>query len=149
LARELHDNFNNDIVRHASMILRDEGRGTIRLALRPESLGNVKIRLEMAENKITGHIVVESEEALRAFEREIHSLEQAFKDSGFQGANLEMSLAADGRGADQFQQGEQARALLSVFAAASRYEAQEWAESPPVEAPGLYQRGQPVINMLA
>jgi hypothetical protein len=151
LARELHQNFNNDIVRHASMILRDEGRGTIRLALRPESLGHVKIRLEMAENKITGHIVVESEEALRAFEREIHSLEQAFKDSGFQGASLEMSLASDGRGAGepayQFRQEEQARALLSGFAA-SRYEDQEWAE-PLVEASGLYQRGQPVINMLA
>jgi hypothetical protein len=150
LARELHQNFNNDIVRHASMILRDEGRGTIRLALRPESLGNVKIRLEMAENKITGHIVVESEEALRAFEKEIHSLEQAFKDSGFQGANLEMSLASDGRGAgeaaDQFRQG---REFLSGFTAASMYEDQEWAESSLVEAPGLYQHGQSTINMLA
>jgi flagellar hook-length control protein FliK len=50
----------------------------------------------MAENKITGHIVVESEEALRAFEREIHSLEQAFRDSGFEGAELDFSLSQGG-----------------------------------------------------
>jgi len=97
LARELHQNFNGDIVRHASMALRDGGEGTIRLALKPESLGNVKIHLEMTENKITGHIVVESEEALNAFRREIASLEQAFRDSGFENANLNLSLTADGR----------------------------------------------------
>ncbi|HCC36356.1 MAG TPA: hypothetical protein DEQ14_01355 [Treponema sp.] len=148
LARELHNNFNNDIVRHASMILRDEGKGSIRLALRPESLGDVKIRLEMAENKITGHIIVESEEALRAFEKEIHSLEQAFKDSGFEGAALEMSLASDGRGTDQFQQEERTRALPGFFAA-SRYESGETAE---MELPGvfdLYQRRPAAVNMLA
>jgi flagellar hook-length control protein FliK len=101
LARELHQNLNGDIVRHASIALRDGEEGTIKLALKPESLGNVKIHLEMAENKITGRIVVESEEALRAFQREIHSLEQAFKDSGFTYADLNLSMSADGRNARQ------------------------------------------------
>ncbi|MDR2402492.1 MAG: flagellar hook-length control protein FliK [Spirochaetaceae bacterium] len=96
LARELHQNLNGDIVRHASILLRDGGEGVIRLSLKPESLGNVKIRLELAENKIAGHIIVENDDVLRAFEREIRSLEQAFRDSGFEGANLEMSLARDG-----------------------------------------------------
>jgi len=147
LARELHQNFNNDIVRHASMILKDEGRGIIRLALHPESLGNVKIRLEMADNKITGHIIVESKEALRAFEREIHSLEQAFKDSGFQGASLEMSLASEQGGANQFQQDAQARSLLSGNPAA-RYEVWD-VMSPSVETIDVYQKGHVTINMLA
>ena len=101
LARELHQNFNGDIVRHASMALRDGGEGTIRLALKPEWLGNVKIHLEMAENKITGKIIVESEEALRAFEKEIQSLEQAFRDSGYADASLNLSLTAGGRGGGQ------------------------------------------------
>ena len=146
LARELHQNFNNDIVRHASMVLQDEGKGMIRLALKPDSLGNVKIRLELAENKITGQIIVESEEALRAFQREVHSLEQAFKESGFQEANLQMSLAADGEGAKQFQQWAQARSLLSELAVASRYDTQEQAEAP---LSGTLERGQTIINMLA
>ena len=119
LARELHQNFNGDIVRHASMALRDGGEGTIRIALKPESLGNVKIRLEMAENKITGIIVVESEEALNAFRKEIASLEQAFRDSGFQNADLNLSLAADGRNA---QGQEQTESSFTPRTAALRYE---------------------------
>ncbi|MCL2805291.1 MAG: flagellar hook-length control protein FliK [Treponema sp.] len=95
LARELHNNLNGDIVRHASMALRDGGEATIKLALRPESLGNVKIRLEMTENKITGYILVDSEEAMNAFKKELASLEQAFKEFGFADANLDLSLASE------------------------------------------------------
>jgi len=95
LARELHQNFNGDIVRHASMALRDGGEGIIKLALKPESLGNVKIHLKMSDNKITGYIVVESEEALNAFRKEIASLEKAFREFGFFDANLDLSMASD------------------------------------------------------
>ena len=104
LARELHQNFNGDIVRHASMALKDGGAGTIRIALHPESLGNVKIHLEMTENKITGRIVVESTEALNAFRKELSSLEQAFRDSGFADADLNLSLTADGQDTDNWEQ---------------------------------------------
>jgi hypothetical protein len=149
LARELHQNLNSDIVRHASVVLRDGGEGTIRLSLKPESLGNVKIRLEMAENKITGHIVVESEEALRAFEREIHSLEQTFRDSGFQGAELEMSLAADYGGADRQWKGEEAGSFLPGRLAASRYEDLERADTAAAGASDVYRRERNSINVLA
>jgi len=121
LARELHQNFNGDIVRHASMALRNGGEGTIRLALKPESLGNVKIHLEMAENKITGHIVVESEEAMNAFKKEIASLEQAFRDSGYENAELDLSLTADGRNAQSDNASQDAPFVPE--SAASRYDA--------------------------
>ncbi|MDR3193642.1 MAG: flagellar hook-length control protein FliK [Treponema sp.] len=126
LARELHQNLNGDIVRHASVVLRDGGEGLIRLSLKPDTLGNVKIRLEMAENKITGHIVVESDEALRAFEREIGALEQAFKDSGFDSADLNMSLASGDPGADRRREDGEGPFFSERFAAeraASRYDA--------------------------
>ncbi|MDR0486671.1 MAG: flagellar hook-length control protein FliK [Treponema sp.] len=145
LARELHQNFNNDIVRHASMALRDEGEGTIRLALKPESLGNVKIRLEMAENKITGHIVVESEEALRAFRKEIQSLEQAFRDSGFASAELNLSLTADGR---NMEGREQEASSFTPQMAASRYDDSfEQAEASLVDV--HFRQGPGSIDMLA
>jgi flagellar hook-length control protein FliK len=148
LARELHQNFNNDIVRHASVALRDGNEGTIKLALKPESLGNVKIRLEMAENKITGQIIVESKEALRAFEREISSLEKAFRDSGFDGANLEMSLAADGRGAEQQWQETEASQFLTGQIAASRYDAALERIEIPLTL-DVYQQGARAVNMFA
>jgi flagellar hook-length control protein FliK len=148
LARELHQNLNNDIVRHASVVLRDSSEGTIRLALKPESLGNVKIRLEMAENKITGHITVESEEALRAFEREVTFLEKAFVESGFEGASLEMSLADHGGGAEQWREAE-GDASLAMRIGASSYDAAaaEWTEMPADL--DYYYQGTMSINVLA
>ena len=149
LARELHQNFNNDIVRHASMALREGSGGhteaTIRLTLKPESLGNVKIHLKLAENKITGVIFVDSEDALRAFEREISSLEKAFQESGFEGANLEMSLAADGRGTQQWQETEASRSMSDYFAASRYDEAIEGLESQSYD---LLSQGTWAINML-
>ena len=128
LARELRGNLSLDIVRDATVIVRNGGEGTIRLSLHPASLGDVKIRLEMTENKITGHIFVESNEALRAFERELPVLEKAFRDSGFSETNLEMSLSQDG---GFFDTGEQRQEgdfrFLSPVQAASLYEAEtDW-----------------------
>jgi hypothetical protein len=153
LARELHQNLNGDIVRHASVALRDGGEGTIRLALRPESLGNVKIRLEMADNKVTGHIVVESEAALRAFEREAASLEQAFRDSGFDGADLDMSLARGGGGMEGWAGEEAGRPAMPERLAARSYDAaQDGLEGPgaTAEVPaGIFTRnGRLAVNML-
>jgi len=148
LARELHQNFNNDIVRHASMALRDGGEGTIRLALKPESLGNVKIHLEMTENKITGRIVVESEEALNAFRKEISSLEQAFRDSGFANADLNLSLTADGRNTEW--QEQEARHFTPQIAA-SRYDdsSRGSAEQDMFLVDVFFGRRPGSINMLA
>jgi hypothetical protein len=141
LARELHQNFNGDIVRHASMAVRDGGEGTIRLSLKPESLGNVKISLELAENKITGRIVVESEEALRAFKQEISSLERAFRDSGFSGAELNLSLAADG---NDGQAPEEKQPAFLMRQAAFDYDS-----SADMFLVTVYQRELNTINLLA
>jgi flagellar hook-length control protein FliK len=106
LARELREAANADIVKHASLVLRDGGEGLLRLSLKPESLGAVKIRLEMADNKIAGRILVESEEALKAFEKELASLEQAFRDGGFDGASLELGVSSDDAGKDAWGRNE-------------------------------------------
>jgi hypothetical protein len=70
---------------------------------------------------------VESNEALRAFEREIQSLEQAFKDSGFNGASIEMSVSSDNSGNRENGRGkgEEASPFFSerLFLAVSGYEA--------------------------
>jgi len=58
LAAQLRGNLSTDIVRDAAVIVRNGGEGTIRLSLRPASLGDVKIRLELTENKISGHIML-------------------------------------------------------------------------------------------
>jgi len=152
LAGELRGNLSPDIVRDAMVIVRNGGEGTIRLSLHPASLGNVKIRLEMTENKITGHIILESNEAFRAFERELPVLEKAFRDSGFSETSLEMSFAQDGgnfNGREQRQEGE-LQALAPVHAA-SRYESgTEWIDSSTVLPPNEMRvsAGRSPVNLL-
>jgi flagellar hook-length control protein FliK len=148
LSRELHQNFNGDIVRHASIALRDSGEGTIKISLKPESLGNVKIHLEMTENKITGQILVESKEALNAFRKEIASLEQAFRDSGFTNADLNLSLTSNGQNA---QGREQDASSFTPMMAASRYDDSTFFndEHNVLLADYLIERKPGSINMLA
>jgi flagellar hook-length control protein FliK len=123
LARELSQHLNSDIVQQAQVLLRDGDAGTIKLSLRPESLGIVKVHLEMVENKITGQIIVESNEALRAFDREIQSLEQAFRDSGFSGVSLYTALASDsGQNSEENWQQQEQAAFFSKRLAVGQYE---------------------------
>jgi flagellar hook-length control protein FliK len=123
LARELSQRLNSDIVQQAQVLLRDGDAGTIKLSLKPESLGIVKVHLEMVENRITGQIIVESNEALRAFDREIQSLEQAFRDSGFSGVSLYTALASDsGQNSEENWQQQENAAFFSERLAAGQYE---------------------------
>ena len=130
LAKEMRGGLSADIIRNATIIAKDGGEGIIRLALRPASLGYVKIHLEITENKITALIAVESSEALRAFGKELSVLEKAFKDSGFSEANLEMFLAQDEWNfANAERQEEDNLSSPPPLMAASRYEESEWSES--------------------
>ncbi len=148
LAQELRTSLNGDIVKHASMVLKDGGEGLIRLNLKPESLGNIKIKLEMADNKVSGHIVVETEEALRAFEKELHSLEQAFRDGGFQGANLEISVSADGRGSGHGRQDNLQQPFYSERLVAGTYR-ETVSDVPLIQNSQLSSGTNVSINMLA
>ena len=73
-------------------MLRDGDSGLIRLRLEPESLGNVKIELKMTEKNITGRIIVETDEARSAFEKNMAGLKDAFSAGGFETASLEVSV---------------------------------------------------------
>jgi len=137
LAREFRGSLPADIVRSAAVIVRDGGEGTIRLTLNPPSLGDVKIRLQMTENKITGFIIVQSDEALRALERELPVLQKAFKDSGFSETSLDLSLESD-NSADGWNftagENEQKEDFLSQMMAASRYETETELNEASLEA---------------
>ena len=154
LAKELRGNLSTDIVRNAAVIVRNGGEGTIRLSLHPASLGDVKIRLELTENKITGHIIVESNDALRAFERELPVLEKAFRDSGFSETNLEMSLYQDGGDFGSHEQRQEGNFLAQVLAA-SRYDESDLSAmslmeelSDPVHAGMVFTPGRKPVNLL-
>lgn len=82
-----------EFVKAGSIILRDNNNGTINLNLKPESLGNVKITLHVSDKGIEGQIVVASKEAFEAFSQNMDNLKQSFRQSGFDAANLSLSLS--------------------------------------------------------
>lgn len=99
LTEQLKATWNGDIVQNAHLILKDGDQGTIRLRLHPDSLGGVKIELQLADNNISGRIIVESAEAKSAFERNMAQLQDAFKQGGFESARLEVQVGSGGSGA--------------------------------------------------
>lgn len=82
-----------EFVRAGNIVLRDNDSGSINLVLHPESLGNVKIGLELSGKIVTGHIVVASREAFNAFGDGADVLRNAFIQSGFEDARFDVSFA--------------------------------------------------------
>ena len=92
-----------EFAKAGNIILRDNSSGSINMILKPENLGNVKISLELSDKIINGQIVVHSKEAFEAFKQNLDTLRQAFRESGFDNANFNLSLADNGTG--NFSQG--------------------------------------------
>ena len=98
LSKEI-GNSAGEFVRSGSLVLKDNGKGSINLILRPEELGNVKINLELSDNQVSGKIVVASKEAYEAFKQNIDNLKEAFIAGGFETNGFELSWAgSDGNG---------------------------------------------------
>lgn len=110
LSQELRSNA-SDFVKTGQIILRDNNAGLIRLTLHPESLGNVKISLELSgDKKITGKIQVSSKEAWDAFNENLDSISKAFTEGGFDTAGFDLSWS----GSDANQQFTDAQASIKA-----------------------------------
>lgn len=92
LANQIKQNA-GEFVKAGSIVLKDNNAGSIKLILKPESLGNVKVDLQISDKNITGRIVVASQEAFNAFKESADSLKQAFINSGFENANFDLCFA--------------------------------------------------------
>lgn len=87
----------SELTRAAGIILRDGG-GEIKLTLKPESLGSVRIRMNLVDNAIEGRIIVDNTAVKHVFEGSLDSLMRALTAEGFQTASLSVSVG--GQGAD-------------------------------------------------
>nr|WP_180486711.1 flagellar hook-length control protein FliK [Treponema socranskii] len=88
----------SDFVKAGSIVLRDNNAGTINLVLRPESLGNVKISLQLSDKVVSGQITVHSEEAYNAFKESADALKTAFAQSGFEAGGFTVAYSSAGTG---------------------------------------------------
>ncbi len=96
LSRELREGGNDQIVRQIRMSLSDGGKGEIRLFLKPEHLGRVRIALDLNENHIAGRILVENNTVRQAFLDNMNDLVRSFRESGFDAASLDVGLENEG-----------------------------------------------------
>ncbi len=92
LSNQIQQNA-SEFVKAGSIVLRDNDVGSIKLILKPENLGNVKVDLQISDKNITGRIVVASQEAFNAFKESADSLRQAFMESGFENASFDLAFA--------------------------------------------------------
>ena len=97
----LREMAGSELVRAAGIVLRDGG-GEIKLTLKPESLGSVRIRMNLVDNAIEGRIIVDNSAVKHVFEGSLDSLMRALTAEGFQTASLSVSVG--GQNADNGRQ---------------------------------------------
>ena len=91
----LREMAGSELTRAAGIILRDGG-GEIKLTLKPESLGSVRIRMNLVDNAIEGRIIVDNTAVKHVFEGSLDSLMRALTAEGFQTASLQVSVGGQG-----------------------------------------------------
>lgn len=147
LSQELRANA-ADFVKTGQIVLRDNNAGIIRLTLHPETLGNVKISLELsADKRISGKIVVNSQEAYDAFNESLDGLSRAFVESGFTDAGFDLSWSGQdsaGRGST-----DDSGAVSSPFYAQAIPDVMSAGNAADTETSGYRYNGQSAINVLA
>jgi len=95
LDRQLQDKGTQELTKNIRFVLKDHNEGEIKLILKPESLGKVRINLNMHENHIVGKIIVENNNVRQAFMNNLTNLTKALEDSGFSSASLDVSVGGD------------------------------------------------------
>jgi hypothetical protein len=103
--RSFQQNNLPELVRQTGIILKEGGTGEIRLVLKPENLGSVRIRLELGESSLAGRIVVENSSVKELLEASMEQLKSALRHEGFQSASLEVAVSGD-RAREGREQGE-------------------------------------------
>jgi len=85
-----------ELVHQAGIILRDGGEGEIRLVLKPEHLGSVRIRLHLGESSLEGRIVVDNSNVKELLESNLEGLKSALRQEGWATANIDVTVSGDG-----------------------------------------------------
>jgi len=98
--RQMRAQGNAEVVRQSTVVLRNADSGEIRLVLKPESLGEVRIRVQLQDNHIAGRIVVENNSVREMFQENLDALARAFRESGYETGSLDVEVrdrGGDGR----------------------------------------------------
>jgi len=95
VTEQFNELIGKKIFKGGSIIVRDNENGEIRFHLKPESLGSVRIKLTINENRIVGKIIVENNSVKDALNNGLESLKDALKSNGFQTASFDVSVGSE------------------------------------------------------
>jgi hypothetical protein len=103
-AASFEQRFIPEVVKQTGIVLKNGGEGEIRLVLKPENLGSLRIRLSLGESSLEGRIVVDNNSVKELVESSLDNLKTALRMEGYQ-TNLEVSVGhrRGWSGADQSQ----------------------------------------------
>jgi len=87
----LRDMAGSELMRASQLVLKDGG-GEIRLVLKPESLGSVRVRMNLVDNAIEGRIIVDSSAVKHVLDGSVDALRRALTAEGFQMGSLQVSV---------------------------------------------------------
>jgi len=91
-ATHFEQRFIPEFVKQTGIILKEGGNGEIRLVLKPENLGSVRIRLTLSESSLEGRIVVDNNSVKEMVESSLDNLKNALRMEGYQTTSLEVSV---------------------------------------------------------
>jgi len=134
LPRSLQERLLPEIVQRASIVLREGGEGEIRLVLKPEHLGSVRIRLHLGESSLEGRIVVDNSNVKELLDANMEQLKSALRQEGYASANIDVTVSGGG--------GER-RGLDTGQGAAAGRPAEEF------QTPMAWDLGFTTVNLLA
>ncbi len=82
------------LVKTASFLLKN-GRQEARIALHPDSLGHLKIRITMEQQQVTVRVMAETGAAKELIEHNLHQLKADFQQQGLEIAKFDVTLSQD------------------------------------------------------
>ena len=132
LIRELKDQGGAEILREAKILVKDGQSGEIKLVLRPQELGTVKINLILENKHIVGRIFVENNIVKEALQTAFGDLKEVFAQQGMELGALDVFVSQESR--EDFWQAENDDADTMPFKLA--------------QAVGAVEKHAPVVTVL-
>jgi len=90
-ARRLNGQIGNEIVRQIKIVLNHSSAGELRINLKPENLGRVRVEIQLEDNHLSGKFFAESSAAREVLKGALDGLQTRLLESGFETADLEMA----------------------------------------------------------
>ena len=132
LIRELKDQGSVEILREAKILVKEGQSGEIKLVLRPQELGTVKINLILENKHIVGRIFVENNIVKEALQTAFGDLKEVFAQQGMDLGALDVFVSQESR--EDFWQAENDDADTMPFKLA--------------QAVGAVEKHAPVVTVL-